>query len=497
MNDCTPRLQIADRLGNRYQVVSILGFVNRAVLYLAEDLKLKQKRCMIRGSKRELPAENQVGVEEEKLLHLSHPYLQQVKDYYPEECGSSYLVLEYTKGESIAYGLEHRGQHWPMERVIKLALQLCEVLHYLHCEQSEPILLLSLQPSQLIMDEYDHVRINHYGLIPNRGAADSASTMLPGGRFFAAPEQAAGGSVSERTDLYLLGLVMYYLLSNGKRYAVERIALQEWNPDLPVELVQLIHKLLEPSPDRRYSNASEVKHALHVIASRLQQTQERSSKPLPYTEAAVSSVVIAVAGTARGVGSSHTSIMIAQELARKKHTVALFEANGTRDYEKIECVYEDVAYKTMDLDQFHIRGVDYIKSNAKLSMSELLSRGYDYIVLDVGELRSSSFYKDAMKAHIPIIVGSGSVWNLPDIIDFYHNQMKAGYSRWTLCIPFATRQAVCDMMQHIPDLRTVALPYQPDPFAGSEEVARVVSELVPIENRNATGSWLRRWLGKR
>ncbi|NMM51638.1 ParA family protein [Paenibacillus aquistagni] len=210
----------------------------------------------------------------------------------------------------------------------------------------------------------------------------------------------------------------------------------------------------------------------------------------------VSSVVIAVAGTAEGVGCSHTAIMLAQQLARTRHTVALYEANGSRDFERIECVHREVEYRSLDMNQFHIRGVDYIKCSAHLQMGELVSRGYDYIILDIGNFSGSAYFDYFRDAHISIVVGSGSVWNQPDIIAFYDQQADQDISQWTLCIPLATKHIVKNIQRLVPIEQIYALPSIPDPFAEQENMEEVVRALVPIEHRNAPSNWLRRWIGK-
>lgn len=496
MNQLTNKLHIADMLGNRYQIISIIGRGGMGTVYLAEDLKLKGKKWAVKETKYKHASAEQFIAEAEMLTKLSHPYLPQIVDYFPPDAeGYSYVVMDYVRGETLSKRFERGGKKLAVSLVIKYAMQICDLFYYLHHEQTVPIIYRDLKPSNIMIDENDNVRIIDFGIARNFKEGQQTDTVQLGTIGFAAPEQFENRQTDQRTDLYALGAVMYYLLSGGQYFYAHQKELAEFNRDLPDELVRIIHKLLQVNPSDRYPDVMELRGDLKTLdVSLIRSDMQQPSQPVKAN--AIGSVVVAVTGVAPCVGSTHTAIMMAHYLSAKKYSVALVEANASSDYEKIECVYEGLDYGQLETTKFTIRGVDYMKSNSSPSMVELLSLGYDYIVLDLGYYQNSEFYGEFLRAHIPIAVGAGSEWKQPDIVQFYNSQPNADYSRWALCVPFAGKQVVQDIQRQVPKLRIRALPFCPDPFAVREELEEAMKELLPVAS-SSSGSLLKKWFGRR
>lgn len=191
--------------------------------------------------------------------------------------------------------------------------------------------------------------------------------------------------------------------------------------------------------------------------------------------------VIAVTGVNRGVGCTHTSILIANHLARQGYSVALVEANDSEDFIEIECAYEGVENKKMLRNpSFNIHGVKYIKTVQELNMVQLLTGNYAYIILDLGSYETTAWYNEFLRANIQIIVGSGSEWKQKDIYRFYREQIHQDQSKWKLCVPMANKQVIGDIKKKLPKRKIHSLPFHPDPFVESKEVDSALEDLLKL-----------------
>src|SRR4029453_2456926 len=122
--------------------------------------------------------------------------------------GGIFFSMELVRGEDLASLLRRVGR-LPSEKVVDIALQLCAGLAAAH---SQGVLHRDLKPANILIDDQGQVRITDFGMATPRadGAGVHHRTGTPG---YMAPEQhTSGTTLSERTDVYALGVVLYELL---------------------------------------------------------------------------------------------------------------------------------------------------------------------------------------------------------------------------------------------------------------------------------------------
>lgn len=120
-------------------------------------------------------------------------------------------------------------------------------------------------------------------------------------------------------------------------------------------------------------------------------------------------VTVGVAGSDRGVGSTHFAIMLAGFLSSKEHkTTALIELNSAGDFEKIRRFYE---VESDNAHCFCINGVDYYQNIASEQISELFFIGYDYIIFDLGQEWKSN-NNEWMRCQILCMLGGCTEWKI-------------------------------------------------------------------------------------
>ena len=313
-HDIHPPLLPGELLGGRYRIVRALGAGGMGKVYLAEDLKLPGKRWAVK----QIPA----GVsgpppdaEAATLMRLEHPYLPHIVDYFPpQRDGCGYLVMEYIEGENLHDRFVRSGNRLPVETVLSYAIQLCDLLHYLHNLKPNPIVYRDLKPSNLMVDGQDHIRLIDFGIARRHKPGQNADTAPLGTIGFASPEQIAMGRTDIRSDLYSLGAVIYYLLSGGKHFRVTPKPFAALHGRVPERLIETLRRLLEEKPDNRFQTALEARKHLERCLSPLRNVVADSGKSDGAGFAVLPRTIIVVGGLYRGAGATFVALALAKLL---------------------------------------------------------------------------------------------------------------------------------------------------------------------------------------
>jgi Tfp pilus assembly protein PilF len=239
---------------------------------------------------------------------ITHASICRVFDVGEADGGVVFYTMELVNGEDLASLLRRVGR-LPTEKVIDIARQLCAGLIAAH---ARGVLHRDLKPGNILIDDRGQVRITDFGIALSRGEADHhALTGTPG---YMAPEQRThGATLSDRTDLYALGIVLYELLTGQHPFEESGVA----RPALPSalagsvdpQLEQLIMQLLAVNPDERPASAIVLAEALAAAAER---SPVASSPRIDVSRrwrwiasaAAALGMVAVIAGFATGVFSS-------------------------------------------------------------------------------------------------------------------------------------------------------------------------------------------------
>lgn len=488
------KLSLSDVLAGRYRIVSVLGQGGMGTVYLAEDLKLNGKQWAIKETDVANQDVQKFRDEAEILTQLSHPYLPNVIDYLTLEGeGVSYLVMDFIRGQTLQETFVGQNRMMPYRKIVRYALQICELFQYLHHEQKTPIVYRDLKPSNLMIDEKDQIRLIDFGIARNFKEGKQTDTVQLGTIGFAAPEQFEGRQTDHRTDLYALGAVMYYLLSGGQYYYVTRKRLDEVVDGLPPELVQIVQKLLQKSPIDRYQQAAQVRDDLLRLteaAMRGPEDSHRTQGSFPSRERDRGPMTIAVTSVHQGAGSTHLALMIAGGLAKSGWSAAIVEANDAQDFSRIECAYDGLPEPIGGTLEFTIQGVRYYKSDPNRDMISLLSQNYDCIVLDIGFYEDNRWFQEFLRADKQIVVASGSEWRQPHIDTFHLSHPALDRSRWIWIIPFASNQMIRDIRRKLNGQTVIAWPAHPDPFVINSEVMALVEQVMgKLKEKGQRSRW--------
>src|SRR5215475_12910767 len=229
------RFVTGEMLAGRYRIVGLLGKGGMGEVYKAEDLKLKQTVAL-----KFLPESIALDGGMLARFHnetriarqVAHTNVCRVYDIGEVE-GLSFLSMEFIDGEDLSSLLRRIGR-LPGDKAVELARQMCAGLAAAH---EAGVLHRDLKPANVMIDGRGKARIFDFGLAivseELRGEEAMAGTPV-----YMAPEQLMGKEVTQRSDIYALGLVLYELFTGKRVFEAKSIQ----------ELITLHEKSTPPTP---------------------------------------------------------------------------------------------------------------------------------------------------------------------------------------------------------------------------------------------------------
>ena len=259
-------LEIGSVIDNKYRILHEIGKGGMSHVYLALNeaankewaIKEIRKQVVINGDE----VWQRPMTETTIMKKLRHKHLPQIADVL--ETDESYLiVMDYIEGHTLRKMLSEDGAQ-PQEDVIGWAMQLCDVLEYLH-SQHPPVIYRDMKPGNIMLKPDGNVMLIDFGAAREfkEGASDDTSCL--GTKGYAAPEQYGGeGQTDARTDIYNLGATMYHLVTgkNPAKPPYEMRPIRDWDKSFSSGLEQIISRCTKSDPDERYQTAADLKYAL-------------------------------------------------------------------------------------------------------------------------------------------------------------------------------------------------------------------------------------------
>lgn len=263
-------------LRHRYRILSRLGNGGFGAVYKAEDMAFGNRLVAVKemnqpGSPDAERSHAALEFEREAMLlaRLKHPSLPSIYDHF-SEAGRWYLVMDYIEGETLESRLE-RLRRFRAEDVLRVGLQLGDVLNYLHSQQP-PIIFRDLKPANIIVTPQGHLYLIDFGLARHFDPVPGGSSTTFGSPGYAAPEQYDSPQTNARADIYSLGATLHELLT-GIHPAIRpfEFAPLRFAPLTPLaDFGALIMRMLEISPAQRPESMAVVLSELRRIATQFQ-----------------------------------------------------------------------------------------------------------------------------------------------------------------------------------------------------------------------------------
>ncbi|MHC4989911.1 MAG: serine/threonine-protein kinase [Planctomycetota bacterium] len=204
------RFEPGQRLGSRYRIVALLGQGGMGEVYRADDLELGQSVALKFLPERVVADESwlrRFRNEVRTARQVAHPNVCRIYDI-AEEDGHVFLSMEYIDGEDLSSVLRRLGRP-SREKAIEIARQICLGLAAAH---DAKVLHRDLKPANIMIDGRGRVRITDFGLAGFLDELEQVEARA-GTPAYMAPEQLTHGSVSIRSDIYTLGLILHELFT--------------------------------------------------------------------------------------------------------------------------------------------------------------------------------------------------------------------------------------------------------------------------------------------
>jgi eukaryotic-like serine/threonine-protein kinase len=274
--------EMLGRLG-RYDIERIIGSGGMGVVLKAHDSELNRPIAI------KLLASNlaHVGAARERFAREARAAAAVVHEhvvaiYNVETDGDTpFLVMQYVPGRSLQTRVEEDGP-LTTEAILRIGMQAASGLAAAH---AQGLVHRDVKPSNILLEEtVERAVLTDFGLA--RAIDDASLTqtgILAGTPHYMSPEQATGAAIDHRSDLFSLGAVLYFMATghppfraDGALAVLHRICREPHRPvwqsakEIPDELCDVVDRLLEKKPGRRFASAEEVRERLASLLSRAQ-----------------------------------------------------------------------------------------------------------------------------------------------------------------------------------------------------------------------------------
>ena len=252
------------------KILSEIGEGGMGVVFLAEHVmlgKIFALKCLSPALSNSPHFGERFGKEARAQAALNHPNIVQVNDFF-EDNGRFYLSMEYVDGQPLDEIIDHAGG-LPEKRVL---LILKDILNGLNFAHSKGIIHRDIKPSNILIDKSGRAKIMDFGIAIRLGDHRLTRTGTDiGTAWYISPEQVVTPkTVDHRSDVYSIGIVLYEMLTgqvpfDGETdYTVKDKHVRETppdinkiNPKISNELIGIVMKALEKSPDDRFDGCGE------------------------------------------------------------------------------------------------------------------------------------------------------------------------------------------------------------------------------------------------
>jgi serine/threonine protein kinase len=260
-------------LDRRYRVRKLIGEGGMGLVYEGEHLEIGRRvaiKVLHAALTRDAELVARFRSEARAAARIGHPHIVEVFDSGTTANGAVYLVMEYLEGRDLCRAIMAEGQ-FDVQRAVAVARQICEALEAAH---TAGILHRDLKPENIFLTERegcrDFVKVLDFGIAKALDKPDDRASRMTrpgltmGTPEYMAPEQATGGTVDRRGDIYSVGAILYEMLTGRPPHEGNHILevltrkvttpptpIDEFRSDVPHALTKAVMRALSVAPTSR------------------------------------------------------------------------------------------------------------------------------------------------------------------------------------------------------------------------------------------------------
>lgn len=282
--------EMLGRLG-RYEIERVIGSGGMGLVLKAFDSELNRPvaiKVLAQHLAHSGAARQRFARESRAAAAVVHEHVVAIHNV---EAGDEnpFLVMQYVPGESLQARVDREG---PLDakEIMRIGIQAASGLAAAH---EQGVIHRDVKPANILLEQgVERILLTDFGLARTVDDASLTHTgIISGTPHYMSPEQANGDTIDQRTDLFSLGSVLYFMATGRPPFRAERAMgvlhrvchdthrpVWQVNSDIPDDLSDIIDRLLEKKASRRFASANEVRESLARLLAKTQQhgTRHRS-----------------------------------------------------------------------------------------------------------------------------------------------------------------------------------------------------------------------------
>jgi tRNA A-37 threonylcarbamoyl transferase component Bud32 len=268
---------IGTLIGERFRLEEKVGSGGMSSVYRAFDPTL-ERRVAIKMMHRDISSDpdqlERFRREARAVAQLNHPHVVTVIDA-GEDDGAPYIVFEYVEGETLKERIRRLGR-LPIDEAIAYAIEIGRALE---CAHAHKLVHRDVKPQNVLIDPDGRAKVTDFGIARSMEAQGLTATgRVLGTTDYVSPEQALGHEVTEQSDIYSLGIVLYEMLTGEVPFQADtQVAVamkhvrepmpdaQRRRPEISATLAAVVERATAKETQNRYATVDEMVHDLEEV----------------------------------------------------------------------------------------------------------------------------------------------------------------------------------------------------------------------------------------
>jgi eukaryotic-like serine/threonine-protein kinase len=268
---------IGTLIGERFRLEEKVGSGGMSSVYRAFDPTL-ERRVAIKLMHRDISSDpdqlERFRREARAVARLNHPHVVTVIDAGEDE-GAPYIVFEYVEGETLKDRIRRLGR-LPIDEAIAYAIEIGRALE---CAHAHKLVHRDVKPQNVLIDPDGRAKVTDFGIARSMEAQGLTATgRVLGTTDYVSPEQALGHEVTEQSDIYSLGIVLYEMLTGEVPFKADtQVAVamkhvrepmpdvQRRRPEISATLAAVVERATAKETPNRYATVDEMVHDLEEV----------------------------------------------------------------------------------------------------------------------------------------------------------------------------------------------------------------------------------------